>query len=168
MLGEKREVMQLLTNWEPRNSLKRTLELLPELDGHDAEAPMLPRACYTSHEFFAFEREAVFARSWLCVGRADAIPNPGGYLAASAAEEPLLIVRGKDRVIRAMSAICQHRGEVMISKSGSDCRLFKCPLHFWAYDLEGKLVAAPRMGITTRSNGCARLYAASRSARTVA
>ncbi len=138
--------MQLLTNWEPQNSLKKTFELLPELDGHDAEAPMLPRACYTSHEFFAFEREAVFARSWLCVGRADEIPNPGDYLAASAAEEPLLIVRGKDRVIRAMSAICQHRGEVMISKSGSDCRLFKCPLHFWAYDLEGKLVAAPRMG----------------------
>ena len=61
-----------------------------ESDG--SSAPMLPAACYTSTEFFEFEREAVFARSWICAGRAEQIPNAGDYLALNVAGEPLLVV----------------------------------------------------------------------------
>jgi hypothetical protein len=84
--------------------VRAVLASLPEPAEHEAAAPMLPSACYTSREFFEFEREAVFARSWLCVGRADQLPNPGDHLAASAAGEPLLVVRGEDGTLRAMSA----------------------------------------------------------------
>ena len=33
------------------------------------DAQMLPPACYTGAEFFEFEKDAVFSREWLCVGR---------------------------------------------------------------------------------------------------
>jgi phenylpropionate dioxygenase-like ring-hydroxylating dioxygenase large terminal subunit len=122
------------------------LGALPEYTGHEAEAPMLPRQCYTSPAFFEFEREAVFARNWVCVGRVDQIPTPGNYLAASVAGEPLLIVRGAAGDIRAMAAVCQHRGHVLSCGGDQPKGLLRCPLHFWTYDFEGRLVGAPRMG----------------------
>ena len=126
-------------------ALQAVFAELRALDASAEAAPMLPRACYTSPAFFAFEREAVFARSWLCVGRAEQIPNAGDYLAVLVAGEPLLVVRGKDGEIRALSAVCRHRGQVITTVSGS-VRAFRCPLHFWTYDLDGRLLGAPRMG----------------------
>jgi phenylpropionate dioxygenase-like ring-hydroxylating dioxygenase large terminal subunit len=106
---------------------------------------MLPRGFYASAEFFEFERDAVFGRSWVCVGRADQIPNPGDYLAPQVAGEPLLVARTDAGAIHAMSALCQHRGQVLTCEAGSR-KSFKCPLHFWTWDLEGRLINAPRMG----------------------
>jgi phenylpropionate dioxygenase-like ring-hydroxylating dioxygenase large terminal subunit len=109
----------------------------------DTAKGMLPPECYTSAEFFEFERNMVFARSWICVGRIEQIPNPGDCFAAQPAGEPILITRSNDGKIRAMSAICRHRGQV-ISCTGNQ-KTLRCPLHFWTYDLEGKLIGAPHM-----------------------
>jgi phenylpropionate dioxygenase-like ring-hydroxylating dioxygenase large terminal subunit len=125
--------------------LQKILDELAAVEAGESRAPMLPRECYTAPEFFEFEREAVFARSWLCVGRAEQIPRPGDFLAVTVAGEPLLVVRGQDDQIRAMSAVCRHRGHVITCTSGST-RTFRCPLHFWSYDLTGRLLGAPRMG----------------------
>jgi len=62
-------------------AIRKILEMLPDAGGHEASAPMLPRECYTSPEFFEFERRVVFPRSWVCVGREEQIPNTGDYLA---------------------------------------------------------------------------------------
>ena len=123
------------------SALLKTLHL----SGQAGQPRMLPRECFTLPAFFDFEREAIFARSWICVGRADQIPEPGDSMPAKVADEPLIIVRGEDGCVRALSAVCQHRGEV-IPCEGGKMRGFRCPLHFWSYDLEGRLVAAPRMG----------------------
>jgi phenylpropionate dioxygenase-like ring-hydroxylating dioxygenase large terminal subunit len=121
------------------------LSRLPDPDDHPDGAPMLPRECYTSPEFFEFERETVFARAWTCVGHDTQIPQTGDFIAATVAGEPLLIVRTAGR-IHAMSAVCQHRGNVVVRESGRAGRLFRCPLHYWTYDHEGRLFSAPRMG----------------------
>lgn len=131
--------------YQTSSATQALLTTLRQIKAGDEAAPMLPRECYTSQAFFEFEREAVLARSWICVGRAEQIPNPGDYLAARVADEPLLIVRNQDRAINAMSAVCQHRGEVITCAAGNT-RMFRCPLHFWSYDLDGKLLGAPRMG----------------------
>ncbi len=107
-------------------------------------APMLPRECYTSPEFFDFERKEVFTRSWMCVGHQQQIPNPGDFLTPSVAGEPLLVVRTQEGSVHAMSAVCQHRGQIIACEPGS-VRLFRCPLHFWTYDLKGRLLGASRM-----------------------
>jgi phenylpropionate dioxygenase-like ring-hydroxylating dioxygenase large terminal subunit len=117
----------------------------PKVDNLGQAAAMLPRECYTSPEFFDFERVAVFARSWICVGREEQIPKAGDYLAPNVAGEPLLVVRTADGTIRAMSAVCQHRGQLISCEAGSAARSFRCPLHFWTYDLNGRLLGAPRM-----------------------
>lgn len=56
-----------------------TPELLDSLDESTndvATAATLPPALYTSEEVLAFERDAVFAKEWLCVGRAERIRTP--------------------------------------------------------------------------------------------
>jgi phenylpropionate dioxygenase-like ring-hydroxylating dioxygenase large terminal subunit len=123
--------------------VRAILSKLPGLEGHEAAAPMLPRECYTSPEFFEFEQKVVFARSWMCVGRVEQIARPGDYLAPSIAGEPLLVVRGEDGAIRAMSAVCQHRGQIIATAAGSAGRAFTCPLHQWTYGLDGKFLGAP-------------------------
>ena len=107
---------------------------------------MLPKQCYTSPAFFEFEREAVFARNWVCVGRADQLAAPGDAFSVSVPGEPLIIVRNETGDIRAMGAVCQHRGHVLSCGGDRPNGLFRCPLHYWNYDLEGRLVGAPRMG----------------------
>jgi phenylpropionate dioxygenase-like ring-hydroxylating dioxygenase large terminal subunit len=123
--------------------IRKILEALTDPSAHESAAPMLPRECYTSPEFFEFERRVVFPRSWICVGREEQIPNPGDYLAPAVGAEPLLVVRRQDGSIGAMSAVCQHRGQVIASENGSTGRTFRCPLHFWTYDLEGRFMGAP-------------------------
>jgi len=122
------------------------LDELPATALDGGSAGMLPRGCYTSPEFFEFEREAVFARSWICVGRVEQIAHSGDYLGISVAREPLLVVRTEEGSVEAMSAVCQHRGQVLTFESGSVRGAFRCPLHFWTYDLHGRLLAASHMG----------------------
>jgi len=121
------------------------LDALPACAGHEAAAPMLPEQCYTSPAFFDFEREAVFARNWVCVGRTDQLAAPGDAFSASVVGEPLIVVRRKTD-IHAIGAVCQHRGHVLRCGGDNPKGLFRCPLHFWTYDLDGRLVGAPHMG----------------------
>jgi phenylpropionate dioxygenase-like ring-hydroxylating dioxygenase large terminal subunit len=108
------------------------------------EACLLPPVVYTSEEFYGFEREAIFAHEWLCVGRVDQVPEPGDYFSVTIADEPLLVVRTKERDIRVLSAVCRHRGMLVAEDKGS-CTKFTCPYHHWTYGLDGRLLGAPAM-----------------------
>ncbi|MEX0665118.1 MAG: aromatic ring-hydroxylating dioxygenase subunit alpha [Acidimicrobiia bacterium] len=111
-----------------------------------ADARYLPPYVYTSEEWFGFEREAIYNRSWLCVGRAGLLQKRGDYFTVTINDDPLLVVRGDDDEIRVMSAVCQHRGTILAEDSGCAERgLFRCPLHSWSYDLQGRLRHAPEM-----------------------
>ncbi len=119
----------------------RVRQILAELPA-DAASRMLPAACYTDPDFFAFEQRAVFPRCWLCVGRVEQIPNSGDGLSANPAGEPVLLLRDEAGCVRAFSAVCQHRGAIL--SCAPNQRHLRCPLHFWSYDLSGALVGAPR------------------------
>lgn len=112
---------------------------------HPAGARVLPAEAYRSAAFHEFELDAVFRRSWLCVGRVQQLRNPGDYMAVTLLDEALLIVRGNDGEIRAMSALCRHRGHPLAEDCAGSVKRFVCPYHRWSYTLEGELVGAPRM-----------------------
>ncbi|MCW5715142.1 MAG: aromatic ring-hydroxylating dioxygenase subunit alpha [Bauldia sp.] len=127
-------------------------DIVSVLDGLDAStrevkegARVLPAAAYGSPVFHDFEKRAVWQRSWLCVGRVQQVPTPGTFLAVTILDEPLLIVRGDDMGIRAMSALCRHRGHALRENCSGETRRFVCPYHHWSYTLTGDLVGAPRM-----------------------
>lgn len=109
-----------------------------------AHAATLPPELYTSQEFLDFEREAVFMREWLAVGRAERIPEPGDWFTADLLGEPVIVLRDKEGELRAMSAVCQHRAMQVCEGSGNDST-FKCPYHHWIYGQDGRLLGAPAM-----------------------
>ncbi|MGH8427156.1 MAG: aromatic ring-hydroxylating oxygenase subunit alpha [Gammaproteobacteria bacterium] len=116
-----------------------------DIEAHPlAEAWTLPACAYADPAVFAFEREAVFARSWQCVGRADAVREPGEHLVAEVAGRPILVVRGADGVLRGFFNVCKHRGGPLALENGRAPRL-QCKYHGWTYTLEGRLRSAPEM-----------------------
>jgi phenylpropionate dioxygenase-like ring-hydroxylating dioxygenase large terminal subunit len=108
------------------------------------EASQLPAWCYTSSEFFARERDRIFAREWIMVGRAEDIPKSGDYFTTLLAGVPLVVVRGRSGQIRAFVNSCRHRGTEMVRGHGNR-RVLTCPYHSWCYSLDGDLLSAPGM-----------------------
>ena len=108
------------------------------------EADTLPPFCYTSDEFYEFEKEAVFNSEWLCVGRVSQVDKPGDYFTTSIVGEPLIITHDLKGELRAMSAVCRHRAMLVVEGSGNR-RGFICPYHHWTYSLDGSLRNGPAM-----------------------
>ena len=123
-----------------------------------ANAKHLPPWTYTSEDWFLFERKAIFDRSWLCVGRAAHASNSGDYFTITINNDPLVVVRGEDNQLRVMSNVCAHRGHLLVEGSGHiEHGLFRCPLHFWSYDIDsGSLKHSPEMQKTNfdRADNC--------------
>src|SRR5262249_40919436 len=92
---------------------------------------------------------AVFARSWQMVGRREQVAAAGSYLTADVAGEPVLVVRGEDRVLRAFANVCRHRGAVLLTEPAGCAGRVRCRHHGWAYELAGG-PAARRAGVRRR------------------
>ncbi len=112
-------------------------------------ARAMPRSVYTSEDFLRAELESVFARDWVCVGRASGLKAPGDYIAYELAGQPIIVLRDGQGALRAMSNVCRHRMSTLLEGSGS-ARAIVCPYHGWTYNLDGSLRAAPAM---TRNEG---------------
>ena len=108
------------------------------------QSTAMPPAAYHSEEFHALERDRIFGREWLCVGRAKDIPNTGDYLTFSINDQPVFSIRGKDDVVRSFSNVCLHRMMRLVTGQGN-CRRIVCPYHAWTYSVDGRLIGAPHM-----------------------
>jgi phenylpropionate dioxygenase-like ring-hydroxylating dioxygenase large terminal subunit len=109
-----------------------------------AHATTLHPELYVSAEVFEFEKEALFMREWLAVGRRERIPNEGDWFTVDIMDEPIIVVRDKTGAVRAMSAICQHRA-MQVCEGEGNSSTFKCPYHHWTYGQDGRLLGAPAM-----------------------
>src|SRR5207244_328147 len=104
------------------------------------EARDLPGEAYTSADVFAWEQQAFFAGSWVCVGRAASLNEPGDQRPARIGDEGVLLARGEDGALRAFFNVCRHRGhEVLEGDETISRRTLQCPYHGWVYNLDGTL-----------------------------
>jgi phenylpropionate dioxygenase-like ring-hydroxylating dioxygenase large terminal subunit len=101
-----------------------------------------PVANYRSRERFEREIAGVLRRWPVAFCPSAALPDPGAYLAREAAGTPLLVVRGKDRRLRAFRNACRHRGTRLADGAGC-ATSFVCPYHGWTYRLDGSLRHVP-------------------------
>jgi Rieske 2Fe-2S family protein len=66
----------------------------------------------------------------------------------------VLLIRGRDNLLRAFLNVCRHRGaQLCVEPQGEVKRTLRCPYHSWTYALDGKLVAAPNLGALTDDDG---------------
>jgi Rieske 2Fe-2S family protein len=106
------------------------------------EAHLLPPRVFHDPAVHAWEQEAWFARTWLCVGREDDAPEPGSYFLAQVAGESLVVVRGRDGELRSFYNVCRHRGATILEEDRGSLVRIQCPYHAWTYELDGTLRGA--------------------------
>src|SRR5213080_218074 len=69
-----------------------------------------------SPEYYELERDAIFRRTWLNVGRVEQLPRKGSYFTKEldAARTSVIVVRDSAGEVRAYHNICRHRGNKLV------------------------------------------------------
>jgi choline monooxygenase len=122
--------------------------MLPPLSPFDSSLPLerahtLPASWYTDPAVHVAERTHVFGRSWQFLGRTEQVKEPGQYLTADIAGEPVLVVRGDDGELRAFFNVCRHRASPILNDEAGCVGKLRCRYHGWTYDLTGRLKGTP-------------------------
>ena len=112
--------------------------------------PTLPAADYLDEDVWVEERERIWFRQWVLVGREHDLPSPGDRLIVDVAGESIMVVRRPDGGLVAFYNLCRHRGSQLVDPV-AECGawgppskpMIRCPYHAWTYDLDGRLVNAP-------------------------
>jgi choline monooxygenase len=124
--------------------------LLPELTDKNLsvvpieQSETIPSGWYTNPRIHEFDLRSIFAGSWQYAGHVSNIPNPGDYLTATLADNPVIVVRGKDKVVRAFYNVCRHRGGPLAIDEHGTCNALQCKYHGWTYTLDGMLRGVPK------------------------
>ena len=108
---------------------------------------------YTDPAILEIEKTRIFLRTWQLVGTLShacgevngvkkTIADPESFFTAEVAGEPIIVVRDKQRTLRAFSNVCRHRaGPIAL---GSGCKnVLRCQYHGWTYTLDGRLIGTP-------------------------
>jgi choline monooxygenase len=103
-----------------------------------------PSYWYTDPTLLRLEKQRIFSRTWQLVGREEQVSEPGCYFTASIADEPVVVVRGKDDALRAFSNVCRHRAGPVARGAGRRMSL-QCGYHGWTYALDGTLLGTPEV-----------------------
>src|SRR5690606_23457263 len=99
------------------------------------QASHTPGYVYGDPAVLALEKERMFMKDWLCMGRIEELPNPGDYMTHTVLGEPVMIARNRAGVLQAFYNQCRHRG-VEVAQGRGNAKIFKCPYHAWTYDLD--------------------------------
>lgn len=120
---------------------KQWAEKYPDL----GTGPVPAEPCI-SEEYFALERERIFRKTWINVGRVEDIPNEGDFFVRELAvcNVSLLIIRGSDGVVRGFHNVCSHRSKkLVLDERGSCPGNLRCHFHNWVYSDSGRLIHVP-------------------------
>lgn len=109
-------------------------------------APPLGNSAYTDPAFFAAELDRLWGKSWVCIGFAHEVPEPGCVRPVSLAGKPLLMLRDHAGKLRVFWNVCRHRGMQLVSEPGRLAGVVRCPYHSWCYALDGELKVTPHVG----------------------
>jgi phenylpropionate dioxygenase-like ring-hydroxylating dioxygenase large terminal subunit len=101
----------------------------------------LPARLYVDPKVYAWEQESIFARNWSYAGHLSALAEPGCYVTCRVAGQNILVIRGKDGVLRGFHNVCQHRAHELLQGSGR-AKVITCPYHAWSYHADGRLRSA--------------------------
>jgi phenylpropionate dioxygenase-like ring-hydroxylating dioxygenase large terminal subunit len=103
----------------------------------------LPAWTYRDPEFFAAEQAAVLRPAWQIVCHQSDIAGVGEWHSLEFLGENIIAVRGDDRVVRAFTNVCRHRGSRLVDGNRGCAKKLVCPYHAWTYGLDGRLIGLP-------------------------
>src|SRR3954468_5266565 len=101
----------------------------------------LPISWYFDPDVLDIERQALFAAGPTFAGHRSLVKEDGDYVALGGQQAGKLLVRSGGRP-QLVSNVCRHRQAEMLAGKGR-AKNIVCPVHNWAYDLDGRQLAAP-------------------------
>ena len=107
------------------------------------EASTIPGPWYVDPRIAELERQSVFGRTWQVAGRAEQVAQPGQFITTELAGEPIVVIRGKDGVLRAFFNVCRHHAAAVVTEPCGHATVLRCPYHGWSYATDGALQAIP-------------------------
>jgi choline monooxygenase len=105
-------------------------------------AETLPSFFYTSPEFFHFDQKNGLGKSWQYICHLSQLTEPGGYITATVAGKPVIVIKGPDDQLKGFYNVCRHRAGPLAAKSGKS-GILQCQYHGWTYNLNGELCGTP-------------------------
>lgn len=118
-------------------------EIRPLRNPDKVGRPLAPWT-YLNAEVFDLEYAAFFLRRWQFIGHVSELPQPGDFITADVGRDNVVVLRGKDGVLRAFLNVCRHRASRVFAGKGHCRGVVRCPYHGWTYRLDGSLMAIPR------------------------
>lgn len=105
----------------------------------------VPVEPYISPAYYEREKELIFKKTWLHVGRVEQILKSGDYFVVDleCADTSVIVVRNKKGEINAFHNVCAHRMNELIYDKCGNTRKINCKFHGWAFDLDGNLTGVP-------------------------
>src|SRR5688572_22657559 len=104
-----------------------------------------PKSWYVDGAFLELERAKVFARSWQYACPLDLLQKPGDFARVDLLGETYVLARNARGELGGFHNVCRHHAAELVTGTGC-AKEIVCPYHGWTYDLDGRLVSAPRMG----------------------
>ncbi|HXP94393.1 MAG TPA: aromatic ring-hydroxylating dioxygenase subunit alpha [Candidatus Binatia bacterium] len=117
--------------------------LRAEAGGIHDQTRVVANRVYYDQAIYEAEIENIFSRSWNLLCHESEVAEPGQFLTMRLADSPIVMVRGKDRRLRAFYNTCRHRGARVVMEECGQKTSLRCAYHFWVYNLEGELIGIP-------------------------
>lgn len=104
----------------------------------------VPKDIFYREDVYRLELKRLFyGPQWHPLAHLSEIPNPGDFKTASIGESPMLVVHGKDAVVRVFENACSHRATQLATSSRGSAEKFECPYHRWTFSTAGELLGCP-------------------------
>jgi choline monooxygenase len=120
-----RSVASLLNIYQPSDPLEK--------------ASTIPSPWYFDPRIARLEGEKVFAHTWQVAGRVDQVEDKGQFFTIELGEEPIVVARGEDGLLRAFYNVCRHHAAAVVTEAQGCAKQFRCPYHGWTYGNDGAL-----------------------------
>jgi len=106
-------------------------------------ARTLPRRAFFDPAFYEFEVRHWLSRTWIAVAFGDRIASSGDARPLTVLGQPLMLVRGSDRRVRAFHNVVPYDGCEVLLGAAVGLSEIVTPYHGISYDLEGRFIRAP-------------------------
>lgn len=110
-------------------------------------AATLDSAFYRDEAAYGLARERIFARTWQWVGDLGHVTTNGSLapceLLPGLLNEPLLLTRDSAGMLRCLSNVCTHRGNILVHQPCTNVEQIRCGYHSRRFDLGGRMTFMP-------------------------
>lgn len=116
----------------------------PRVDYHELiQDSRVHGSLYTNPEVFADELQRIWYKTWVFVGHASEIPQPGDYVRKKLGLQDIIMTRDKSGDVNLLVNKCAHRGNLVCDDAAGNSSSFRCPYHGWTYSNKGDLLGYP-------------------------